>query len=298
MTSFPRLAGTALALAFCSFGAAAQAPGFSASVTPLFMADSDLDRGGEVGMTSWQVSGSGNWVLGRDVRAGVQLRYEQQDWSFASPAAFGGSAPWETVTRYGVGVPINYVLGDGWSLNVTPRADWSGEEGADQSEALGLGLTAGAVKMFGPGKMLGFGLAVFDDIDDTTFFPFILVDWKFDNGWRIANPLAVGPSGPAGLELSYDLGGGWDLGAGAAYRSTRFRLATDNRLAANGAAEVSSLPAFVRAGYASRDGWRVDLYAGAFFGSELNIDDKSGNRVAEDKFGNAPSVAANFSIRF
>lgn len=80
------------------------------------------------------------------------------------------------------------------------------------------------VKQFGGGNRLGVGLGVYDQIEKTSVFPVVIVDWRLNDLWRLVNPLPSGPTGAAGLELDYRFDGNWTAGVGVAYRSVRFRL--------------------------------------------------------------------------
>ena len=128
-------------------------------------------------------------------------------------------------------------------------------------------------------------------------FPFLIVDWRFGDRWRLINPLAAGPTGPAGLELDYLLGGGWTIGVGGAFRSQRFRLSETGPVR-NGVGEERGLPLFLRA---TRDFGRqmaLHLYAGAIVAGELRVDDSSGNDLRKEDFDPQPFLAATFIARF
>jgi hypothetical protein len=138
---------------------------------------------------------------------------------------------------------------------------------------------------------------VFDRLEDVSVFPFILVDWRLTERLRLVNPAQAGPTGGAGLELSYHLGGGWMLGAGGAYRSSRFRLRDDGPFP-NGIGEESAIPAFVHAGGRLGQSFAIDLYAGALLGGALRVEDSSGGELAEQDFDPAPLLGATVSARF
>lgn len=295
------------ALAICTLATAViSAPAFAqrpppASVSAAFtnVFETDMEDGGTVGLSGVTLTGGGNWPVSQTVTLGVQARIDIDNWKFDKPAAFGGQTPWQATNRFSLGVPVGVVLGDGWRMSLSPSVELNGEEGADASEALGYGLTALAMKSFGRDKLLGVGVGVFSNIEKTTAFPFLIVDWKFADDWRVSNPLQVGPSGPAGLMLSYQIAPQWEIGAGAAYRTYRFRLAEDNPVAKNGVGEASYIPVFAQATYRGETGWRFDLYGGAMTGGSLKVMDSQGdNDIAEDDVKTAPTVAVAFTARF
>jgi hypothetical protein len=267
------------------------------SVTPTYEGKGDLDQGGDFSVWGAIVSGGVARDLGGGNSVGVTLNYSYSDYSFSNPVAFGGVAPWNIVQRYGVAVPLSFALRDGWSVGVIPSVDWYRENGADTGESLVWGGIVSATKRFADGNRLGLGVGVYSHIEKTTAFPFLLVDWRLSDRWRVINPIAAGPTGPAGLELDYLLGGGWTIGLGAAYRVTRFRLSETGPVP-NGVGEERGLPVFLRA---TRDLGRqmaLHLYAGVVAAGELRVDNSSGDRLRSDDFDPAPFFAATFTARF
>lgn len=289
----------AAALAGCLASAAqAQAPGLRSfvSVSPLFE-DADLDAGGDFRVAGAILRAGSSTELGAGHRAGLTLNYDYLDYTFDNPVAFGGAAPWKIVQRYGFSVPLSFALQDGWSLGVSPQLDWFRENGANTSDALVWGATVAALKRYEGGNVLGLGLAAFSGIEDNSFFPFPIVNWRFSPRWRLINPLAAGPTGPAGLELDYLADGGWTIGVGAAWRTTRFRLSASGPVP-DGVGEVSGAPIFLRATREFLGNYTLNLYAGVVAGGRLRVEDASGRTVMEDDFDLSPIVGANLTVRF
>jgi hypothetical protein len=201
------------------------------------------------------------------------------------------------VYRYGVSTPVSLTMGEGWVLGITPSVDWFKENGASSSDALVWGATMTAVKVFADGNQLGLGLAAFERIEETSVFPFPIVNWRFNRNWRLMNPLAAGPTGPAGLELGYEFDSGWALGVGAAWRKTRFRLSESGPVA-SGIGEISGAPIFLRARLDIGRSSTLNLYGGVIAGGNLRVEGPSGNLVREDDFDLAPLFGLNFASRF
>ncbi len=267
------------------------------SVTPVYEGDADLDQGGDFNVWRAMVRAGAVTDLGRGNSAGVTLNYDYSDYSFSNPAAFGGVAPWNIVQRYGVAVPLSFALRDGWSLGIVPSVDWFKENGADTGDSLAWGGLVSATKQFSRGNRLGLGVGVFDRIEKTSVFPFLLVDWRLSDRWRLINPLAAGPTGPAGLELDYRFDNNWELGIGAALRTTRFRLSNSGPVP-NGVGEERGVPVFLRATRSLDKQMSLHLYAGVVAGGELRVDDSSGNNLRKEDFDPQPFLAATFTARF
>jgi hypothetical protein len=235
--------------------------------------------------------------LGRGNRAGVTLNYDYTDYSFSNPVRFGNVAPWNTVQRYGVSVPLSFGLSDGWSVGLAPSFDWFRENGADAGDAFTWGGIVSATKRFDNGNRLGFGMGVFDRIEETSVFPFLLVDWRISDRWRLVNPLPAGPTGPAGLELDYRFDSGWNVGLGATWRNARFRLSNDGAVP-SGIGEERGVPVFLRATHAFGEQMSLNLYAGLVTAGQLRVEDSSGKELSQVDFDTAPFFGATFSARF
>lgn len=267
------------------------------SLTPVYQGHADLDNGGDFSMSGAIVRGGASYNLGGGSRVGVTLNYDYYDFSFSNASAFGTAAPWGTVQRYGVSVPMSFAVGDGWNVGFTPSADWFRENGADTGESLVWGATFTGAKQFADGNRLGLGVGVFSQIEETKVFPFLVVDWRLTERWRLINPLPTGPTGPAGLELDYRFDGGWTAGVGASYRVLRFRL-SDSGPVANGVGQESGVPVFLRVTRNFNDQMALHLYGGVVAGGKLRVENSSGDKLREEDFDPAPLVGLTFVGRF
>jgi hypothetical protein len=293
-----RLAAAVL-LAATAIAGSAQAQGNwrpSASITPLYVGNSGIDGGGDYSMFGAVVRAGVTGSIGGANLAGLTFNYDYYDYSFSNPAAFGGVAPWNVVRRYGVAAPLMFGVSERWLLSVIPSVDWFRENGADEGEALTWGAVLSASRFFDGGNRLGLGVGIFQRFEKTSFFPLLLVDWKLGDRWRLVNPLSAGPTGPAGLEIDYRLDGGWSLGLGAAWRTTRFRLSETGPVA-NGIGEERGFPVFLRATRNFGNGIAVNLYAGVVTAGQLRVEDPNGNAVREVDVDPAPLVGVTFSAR-
>jgi hypothetical protein len=288
------------ALLLVAGGASGAEPGnwqSFASVTPVYQGKGDFDNGGDFSMSGALVRGGGSYDLGGGSRVGVTLNYDYYDFSFSDNGAFGARAPWGTVQRYGVTAPMSFAVGDGWSVGFAPSVDWFRENGADTGDSLVWGATLSGAKKFADGNRLGFGFGAFAQIEKNTFFPFLIIDWRLGERWRLINPLPAGPAGPAGIELDYDIGGGWTAGIGASYRVLRFRLSETGPVT-NGVGEERGVPVFLRVTHNFSSQMAMHLYGGVVAGGKLTVENASGDKLREEDFDPAPLVGLTFVGRF
>ncbi|MGE5791678.1 MAG: hypothetical protein ACM36B_03230 [Bacteroidota bacterium] len=267
------------------------------SVAPVYEGKGDLDQGGDFSVWRAILRAGATGGIGGGHTAGVTLNYDYNDYSFSNPAAFGGVAPWNIVQRYGVAVPFSFALRDGWSVGFVPSVDWFRENGADTGDSLSWGAIVSATRRFADGNRLGLGVGIYDRIEETSAFPFLIVDWRLSDRWRLVNPLAAGPTGPAGLELDYRLDDNWELGIGAAWRRLRFRL-SDSGPVPNGVGEERGLPVFVRATRHVGRQSTFHLFAGVVLAGELRVEDPAGNRLRSEDYDPKPLLGATFTARF
>ena len=112
---------------------------------------------------------------------------------------------------------------------------------------------------------------MFYRIEKASAFPFLIVDWRIYDCWRLVNPLSSGPTGPAGLELNYRFDGNWTAGIGAAYRSLRFRL-SDTGPVRNGVGEERGVPVFVHVTRRLGNEMALYFYGGVVAGGSLRVE--------------------------
>jgi hypothetical protein len=233
--------------------------------------------------------------VGGGRRAGLSLAYDYTEYAFSPPV--GQSAPWTDVHHVGLSAPFLVLWPGGWGLFASPSVDLFLEDGADLGEAIAYGAVVAVAKQLGQGLRLGIGVSVYYRLGEPGILPFPVVDWRITERLRLTNPLPAGPTGGAGLELSFQVDPRWTIGAGGAFRSVRFQL-RDRGPFPGGAGEERAIPAFVHAGRSLGRFFALDLYAGALFVGRLLVDDRSGHEVAEQEFDPAPLVGSTLSARF
>jgi hypothetical protein len=288
----------ALALAGASGASAQQQSEWNSfiSVSPVFE-EADLDSGGDFNVGGAIVRFGASREIGGGNRAGITVNYDYFDYNFGNATAFGGAAPWNILQRYGFSVPLSFRMSDGWVVGVTPSFDWFLENGAKSSDALVWGATFTAAKRFDNGNVLGIGLAAFERLEETSFLPFLIVDWRLSERWRLINPLQAGPTGGAGLELDYVTDSGWNIGPGFAIRRARYRL-SESGPTPNGIGDIRGVPIFLRASRTFAKMYTVNLYGGVVAGGELRVEDQNGNLLTKEDFKIGPLLGFNITARF
>ena len=266
-----------------------QGPRYWASAGSSYQFKSDVTGGGDFSVSRYSLMVGGSAPIDDKIRIGVGLTYNFEDYNFSNLKGFPVANPWNQIDRVGLGVRVTYKLGDNWSLHAGPIVQYAGERGADFGDSLMYGGIIAATYRASRDFVIGFGGGVFYRLEETRVFPSLFVSWKITDKLHLGNSYRLGPTGPAGLELTYIFNKNWQLGVGAGYRSSRFRLDSTGPIP-SGIGENDSWPVYVRL---SRRLWEmvnIDLFGGAAFGGKLKLDDSSGNEINSTSYNTTPLV--------
>ncbi len=268
-----------------------------ASLTGYAQFNTTLDSGGRFNWAGGLASASIARQLTPQLSAGFFARYEYQSWNWHEPTAFGNVAPWKNVNAPSVGVDLSYAYAPDLLLSLRPIVAWDYESGASTGDALTWGAVASFAKVFSKDLVLGLGVSAFRRIDKTQALPFPIVNWRVSDKWRISNPFPAGPAGGAGLEAVYSPDERWEIAEGAAYRSYRFRLATDNATP-SGIGENSFIPIFLRVTRKLAKDARVDFYAAIATFGKASVDDRNGGGRYSNDYNVGPALGATLVVDF
>lgn len=228
---------------------------------------------------------------------GLVARYEYESWNFNSPTAFGNLAPWKNLNAPSIGIDFTYAWAPDLFVDFEPTVAWTYESGANTSDALTWGAVASVSKAYSPDLLLGLGISAFRQVDKTSVLPFLVVNWKIDDKWRVSNPFAAGPAGGAGVELVYSPNDRWEFAPGLTYRSYRFRLATDAPTP-SGVGENSFIPLFMRVTRKLTKDARLDFYGAIVTAGKLKVDTENGGGLYSDNYKIGPSLGATLVVKF
>ena len=271
--------------------------GYQFSYTPIYQFETDLDAGGKFDVQRHFIRFDVTRFIDRHWMAGLGLSFDYERWDFSGVAGLAGVDLWDELYRPGISIPILYRTDNNWRFGFIPSLDVAGANGAEIGESLSYGAVLSAAYAFGPDLTLGLGGGIFERLDQTEFFPFVVVDWTINDRLRLTNPFRAGPVGPAGLELIYAWGERMEMGVGGAYRSYRFRL-DDSSTVADGIGQVDFWATFLRLGWRLGQSYHIDINGGALFGGTITIEDQDANELGESDYDAAPFIGATVRGRF
>lgn len=267
------------------------------SVTPSRQFDVALHGGGGVSATRYLFDINAYQPLSQTFGAGLHFAYEGGDYRFTNPAAFAAGHPWEKLHRLEFGGTVAYDLNPLWSIYILPMVQFSREDGAGWNNALSYGGDLTITRDITPRLTLGLGVEILEDLGEVSILPLVVINWKITDRLLLANLSRPGPVGTMGVELTYSIGAGWELATGGAYLSNRFRLSSAGAYP-DAIADISSFPVWGRLTKGVGKHFNIDIYGGAMFAGELQVEDKDGGRIASDRYDPAPFLALALSARF
>ncbi len=269
----------------------------SLSYTPVYQFKTDIDGGGSFRVDRHFLRLNFFKPLNRSTRIGLGLHYDFERWDFEDVTSIEGASPWGELHRPTLSFSLFHSFSDDWQLFVAPSIGLAQQSGAKLSDSLVYGAAFSLSRQLSPDLRLGLGMGVFERLEKVGIFPFLVVDWRLSEQFRLTNPFSAGPVGPAGLELVWQPEGAWEWALGGAWRSYRFRLAEDSRVP-NGVGEVDFIAAFVRSTYKVSRQFSVDLSLGGLFAGSLEIENSDGKGLGETDYDPAPFVGLTFKGRF
>ena len=270
-------------------------PEFSASYEYGF--DTDLDGGGEFNINRFGTSGDFKKPLSQRMSISLDTNYGFTDYDFSGSTGIAGLNPWGTIHRAGIGVRLNYQLTQKWGITGGPFIRFRGESGADFGDSLTGGGTVGFTYAHNRNLIVGAGIFISNRLeDDVLVVPGGILNWQVTEKFRISSLITgirteLGPR----LQLFYDLGNGFGISATGSYEFQRFRLDNDG-VASNGIGDIKVLPVWGSIYYDVSKLLRLEVYSGAGFFGEMELEDDDGDRIIEEDFDTLIFIGGGFRI--
>lgn len=271
---------------------------YSVAAAPAWIAEVDLDEGGRTSLSSSHFRAGAERRLKPDLSVGVKAHFDLYDRDFSGSQGFAALQPWDETSHFGVTGAISKRTGYGWSYGIRPFISWASESGDLDTDALSYGVGFAALAGLSAERRAGLGARVTREIDDSFgFSPVLIVDWKFNDHWSLANPREPSFTVPAGLEIRYRHDERWQFALAGVYQSSEFRL-DESTLAPGGIGEASGFLSFLRLSRQLNPQLSINGYAGAMFGGKLQVDNAQGDEIASSKFDTAPLAALSVEGNF
>ncbi|MBE3637244.1 hypothetical protein [Mangrovicoccus algicola] len=226
---------------------------------------------------------------------GVQLEFGRTGYDFGSDTLGQDSLD---IDEFSLSLPMRIPLGEEAGAFLTPSVSYAGESGVDFDEGASYGLLAGVAWRLGPDLMLGPALGAQSTLrDETAFFPFLIVDWRFAERWSLSTGSGFAASRGPGLRLAHHASDALEFGIEARYEQFEFRLDEDHAVS-DGIGTDSSIPVVVTGRWSPNDRVSVSGFAGVALAGSITFDDEDDRKVYDEDYDAAPLVGVAARIAF
>ncbi|GAA0789641.1 MULTISPECIES: DUF6268 family outer membrane beta-barrel protein [Pseudomonadati] len=266
---------------------------FELSVARTTVQSADVgEAGNELKRDVWLTKLSAAMPLNKQWMIGANVGYDNLDYGWRvnqqSPLR-NNSVPWSSINQYSAGLSLIYRPDNQWTFLFAPKLQYAYANTASSSNAESYGVVASGMYRFESGNMLGVGVAYLNDINEVRTVPYLAVRWQVADKWVLANPFQAGFSGPAGLELTYELSSNWNFGVGSSRRTESFLIENDDK-----AIKIEEWVGFARAGWKISESVSLNAYAGYYFSGEMELSEPE---FSED-LSNQAAAALAFKVNF
>ncbi|QYJ80549.1 DUF6268 family outer membrane beta-barrel protein [Shewanella acanthi] len=272
---------------------------YKLSVTQISTQSTAIDNSAtELQRSSLLLNAGANLPLNKQWSVGVRGGYDRLDYdwrnlsvtdgNYNSPLFADSGETWDQIERYRLSAALNYRMDKHWSFMLAPQLQYAFADTASMGDSQSYGVVASAMYAFDSSNMLGLGIAYLNDIDEVRTLPYLALRWQINERWKLANPFQAGFSGPAGLELTYQLNPLWEFGVGNSRRTERFLVSRDNIVV-----ETNEWVSYFRAGWQLTPVIGVNMYAGYYFAGEIEI-----THQATMDMDNQGAAALDIEFRF
>lgn len=260
--------------------------------------DADLEQGGDVNIFRISAGVTGKTSLTQEMDLALSLDFGVDLYNFDGTTGFGGVDPWEDIHTFGITAIFTTDMSNDWKVFGGPVFQFAREDNADLDESFIGGGVIGATYKVDSDLTVGGGFGIVSQIeDDARLFPIFVLNWQIRDDLVLTSNTSGGATGKSGIELVYDIGGGWEAGIGGYFEFNRFRL-DDEGIAPNGVGEETRIPIQARLSCELGDYVDFDFFAGFNLTSEVELADTRGLVLGKDDLDGAALVGVMFSLSF
>ncbi len=260
--------------------------------------NADLDGGGGFDANRFFAQVGPTWTSSGGTTVSLAFGYGVDDYAFSRGVTIAGRRPWDEIRTARLSVPVRWTMNQSWSGFLVPTLRSTREAGAGSGDSLTGGGFVGVAYRFGPRLTLGPGLGLLTRLeDDADVFPVLLVNWKITQRLSLETGRGLGATLGPGLQLRFEATPRWNLSAGARFERLRFRLDGDGPTP-GGVGEDRSLPLFAGATYSWTPSLQLSVLGGASVNGKLRLEDRTGERLAQEEYDAAPFLGVTFNARF
>ena len=274
--------------AFISAACLSLAPLVHAQTTPApfllggeYQLSSDIDEGGSFSRSVARARVSAPIFLGEDSFVGITAGHQFESFEFDDLLA----DPWEEIHRSRIGLVVTQDLANGWSWLALPYVAANSESGADFGDSITFGALGAAWYKLSDTLSLGLGVGFSTKLeDDASIFPIFVINWEFAPNWTLTTVPPDGFRLGPGVSLRWDKCDDFSLALIYQYQSDEHRLDEDSDAVPDGIGELRQHRVALAGTYNFTEHLSLTAHAGFTLGGEIEIQDSSGDELAESDF--------------
>ena len=275
-----------------------------ASAGNLWQFNGDINGGGQFSVNRTYAQAAFEHTVSPQFSWGAGLATEVDAYDFSGNGAFNAAAagtPWTTTVDLTLKTSMKLNLNRKWQIRASVFCGWAGEHDAVFDDSFTIGAILGVAYRFDDTLTLGFGSLISDRLEDGLLvIPSVIVDWRITPKLTLSNVRGAAsyPTG-AGAELVYAFDRTLSLSLGARYEYRRFRLDGEGAPSTQGGVGTErSIPTWLRLEYKPAPNIRLHLVGGISFGEQLELQNRTGETLAEQDVDPMPFIAFFAGIRF
>ena len=256
---------------------------FSITGAVLGSSEGDMSNGDNFQWTRSYVEAQGTLNTSRFSSIGLQIGGGQTNYSFGR--GYNGRTKLD-VDEVNLSVPMRFRVGARRAAIVIPQLNFAAESGADLSDGMTYGVIAGVTWKLSPTLLIGPGFGLQSSLlDETVFFPFLLIDWEFADRWSIATGSGFAATRGPGLRLAFDATSTWEIGIEARYEEFEFRLSDSS---GGGTGVDRSVPIVLTSRWSPSEALTLNGFVGVAADGEFVYEDGHGNEITKSDYDPAP----------
>jgi hypothetical protein len=259
--------------------------------------NADLDDGSQFSVNRYFMQGGLTYALDMKRSVSVALGYGLDSYDFSGDGEFAAINPWHNVHTMRLSVPVRWGIDSNWSVYFVPTVRVAAESGASWGDALIGGGFAGFTYRISDRLTIGPGIGAIRQIEDTSVFPVLLIDWKITDTLSLQTGRGVGATLGPGLRLTWAPISKWRFSIGGRYEKLRFRMDKDGPVP-SGIGDDRAFPLLGSVTYSFTPDAQINLYGGVDLGGKLRLEDKNGNLITEEDHDPVPVLGFGFRFRF
>jgi len=253
----------------------------------------NMNEPGEVSHGRFHTDGNVRMGVAENLDLVLGWRYQYDHWNFSETPTW-----WKDINTVQLDLGARWRVDDHWMIFGGGQVMWSVEERGSWSRGIIGGGAAGISYAFSKDLIIGGGLGVRSQLEDSAlFYPIVVLDWQITDRLSLDTRLTTGWANQSGAELVYELTEELDLSFAVVFDYERFRLDSSGPVP-GGVGTTEALPLALALTWEPYPDATISIYAGATVYGRIKVTDSAQNDVFASTYDPAAIIGFQGAIRF